>query len=110
MANRYALNRNKAAEHTAGTGTAMAVVTWAVFALVSALLMRPYVMTSAKTPLAVEYAVTYGNIVCIGSLAAFLEGNWTKIHQARGNMRRPMLAQVIGALINIILDPFLISV
>ena len=108
MANRYALNRKKTAEHTAGTGTALAVVTWAVFALVSALLMRPYVMTSAKTPLAVEYAVIYGNIVCIGSLAAFLEGNWTKIHQARGNMRRPMIAQVIGALINIILDPFLI--
>ena len=52
--------------------------------------------------------MTYGNIVSIGSIGVFLEGNWTKVHQARGNMRRPMVAQVTGALVNIILDPVFI--
>lgn len=51
--------------------------------------MRPYVLTSANTPEAIESAVIYGQIVCIGSIGAFLEGNWTKVHQSRGNMHRP---------------------
>lgn len=70
--------------------------------------MRPYVLTSANTPEAIESAVIYGQIVCIGSIGAFLEGNWTKVHQSRGNMHRPMVAQTVGALTNIVLDPILI--
>ena len=108
MARKYARNSPADAENAAGTGMVLAVVTWALTAAVSLLLMRPYVMTSATSPAAVEYAVTYGNIVSVGSLGLFLEGNWTKVHQARGNMRRPMIAQVVGALTNIVLDPLLI--
>lgn len=108
MARKFAMGRDQEAQNAAGTGTVLAVITWMFFALFSFFFMRPYVMTSAKSPLAVDYAVTYGNIVCIGSLGAFLEGIWTKVHQSRGNMRLPMIAQVIGALVNIILDPILI--
>lgn len=46
--------------------------------------------------------------MCVGSIGVFLEGIWTKVHQAAGNMRRPMLAQVVGAMTNIVLDPILI--
>lgn len=108
MARKFAQGRSEDAYETAGTGTVIALLTWAIFSVISSLLMRPYVMASAKTPLAVEYGVTYGTIVCIGSLGAFLEGNWTKVHQAHGNMRRPMIAQIIGAAVNIIFDPLLI--
>lgn len=108
MARKYALDREEDARKAAGTGTVLELITWAVFALISVLIMRPYVMSSAKVPQAVEYAVIYGNIVCVGSLGAFLEGNWTKVHQARGNMRLPMIAQITGALVNIIFDPLLI--
>ena len=31
-----------------------------------------------------------------------------KVHQAEGNMRVPMIAQIVGAVVNIVLDPFLI--
>ena len=83
-------------------------VTWLIFAVLTTVFMRPYVMTSAKSPEAIADAVTYGRIVCIGSIGAFLEGNWTKVHQSRGNMRRPMIAQTVGALTNIVLDPIMI--
>lgn len=86
----------------------LAVVMWAVLAIVSVCIMRPYVKTSASSPAAIDAAVTYGIIVSVGSLGSFLEGNWTKVHQAQGNMRLPMLAQITGALINIIFDPLLI--
>jgi len=58
--------------------------------------------------MAVEYAVTYGTIVTAGSLGLFLESMWTKIHQAEGNMRLPMYAQLVGAVVNVILDPIMI--
>ena len=108
MARKYAQEREKEANGTAGAGLILALISWAIFAAVSALIMRPYVMTSAKSPQAIEDAVTYGNIVCIGSLGAFLEGIWSKVHQSRGNMRLPMIAQVAGALTNIVFDPLMI--
>lgn len=108
MARLYAQKMTKEAKEAAGTGMVLAFVTWIIFAVVSALGMRPYVLTGANTPETIENAVTYGRIVCIGSAGAFLEGNWTKVHQSRGNMSRPMIAQTVGALTNIILDSILI--
>lgn len=108
MARKYAQDREKEANGTAGAGMILALISWALFALISVLIMRPYVRTSATLPQVIENAVTYGNIVCVGSLGAFLEGIWSKVHQSRGNMRLPMFAQIAGALTNIILDPLMI--
>ena len=108
MSQDYAKKRNQKASRTAGTGLLLAIFSWAVFSLVSTLIMRPYVKMSVNSPAAVEYAMIYGKIVCFGSLGIFLESTWSKVHQARGNMRLPMIAQVAGALTNIVLDPILI--
>ena len=67
--------------------------------------MRFFINLSASDPLAVEYAVTYGNIVCVGSIGLFTESIFTKVHQAEGNMTLPMIAQITGAVCNIVLDP-----
>ena len=108
MARKYAQHMPEAADAAAGTATLLALGTWAVFAVLSALFMGPYVRTSASSQEAIADAVIYGRIVCIGSLGAFLEGCWTKVHQAQGNMRLPMVAQIVGAVTNIALDPLLI--
>lgn len=109
MARKYAQGREDEARKTAGTGILLALISWAIFAVVSLLIMRPYAAISATSPAAIDDAVSYGNIVCAGSLFTFLEGTFSKVHQARGNMRVPMIAQVVGAVINIIFDPILIS-
>lgn len=108
MARKYAQQKPETTDAAAGTGMVLAFGTWAVFAIVSACIMEPYVRTSATSPEAIADAVTYGRIVCIGSIGVFLEGCWTKVHQAQGNMRLPMIAQIVGALVNIVLDPLLI--
>ena len=108
MARQYAYGHPEEAENAAATGMVLGVVTWAVLSVVCTAIMRPFVLLGATAPDAVEYAVTYGNIVTVGSIGLLLEGNWTKVHQARGNMRRPMVAQIAGALTNIVLDPLLI--
>ena len=96
------------ADRTAGTGTVLALVSWLLFAAASGLLMGPFAAASTESAAVAEYAVTYGLIVCVGSLGVFLESTWSKVHQARGNMRLPMLAQIAGAATNIVLDPILI--
>lgn len=108
MAKEYALGREEDAEKTAGTGIVLAIIMWAFFSLAAFLFLKYYIQISASSPEAVEYANTYGMIVCIGSLGIFLESIFTKIHQASGNMKIPMAAQVVGALVNIVLDPVLI--
>lgn len=108
MSRHYARKESSQADRTAGAGTVLAVVSWLVFAAASTCLMRPYVMISASSADAVEYAMIYGTIVCVGSLGNFLESGWSKVHQAGGNMRLPMAAQIVGAVTNIVLDPILI--
>ena len=108
MSRYYGRGQTEKADETAGTGTALALISWVIFALISAVSIRPFVEISASSPAAVDYAVTYGLIVCIGSPGVFLESCWSKVHQAGGNMRLPMLAQIAGAVMNIVLDPILI--
>lgn len=52
--------------------------------------------------------VVYGRIVCVFSFGLFFESIWTKVMQATGNMKIPMIAQIVGAIVNIALDPLLI--
>ena len=108
MSRFYGFGRKKKADKAAGTGTALAVISWMVFALISVLIMRPFAVASSESPVVVEYTVLYGTIVCVGSLGVFLESTWSKVHQAGGNMRLPMIAQISGAAMNIVLDPILI--
>ena len=108
MARFYAEKREDSANETAGCGFVISLIMWTVFALVSFLSMRFFINLSASDPLAVEYAVTYGNIVCVGSIGLFTESIFTKVHQAEGNMTLPMIAQIAGAVCNIVLDPIMI--
>ncbi len=104
MAKLYATGESKRAKSVAGTGMVLAVFTWIIFASCSALTMRPYVNLMINSEIGRDYAYQYGMIVCIGSLGTFLEGTWTKIHQSHGNMVIPMIAQLAGAITNIVLD------
>ena len=108
MSGCYAQNREERAHETAGVGSMLAFISWLMFAVISTVFMRADVKTSAGSQEVVEYAVIYGKIVCIGSISLFMDGIWTKVHQAGGNMKRPMIAQILGALTNIVLDPVLI--
>ena len=68
----YAKKRQASADNTAGTGQMLIIITWAIFSLLSLAFMRLYVSFSASTPEVVEAAVSYGNIVCVGSLPLYL--------------------------------------
>lgn len=59
--------------------------------------MPLYAEISTDSPEIIADVVVYGRIVCIFSFGLFLESIWTKILQSGGNMKAPMIAQIVGA-------------
>lgn len=108
MASRFGMGKKKSAFRYAGVGTPLAVVLWLIFAVVGYLIMPFYARMSTGSEEVISQVVSYGRIVCVFSFGLFLESVWTKIIQAQGDMKTPMLAQILGAITNIILDPVLI--
>lgn len=106
----YALGLNKEdeAKDYAGIGPIIAIVLWIIFALVTYLIMPTFAKMSTSSPVIIDDVVTYGRIVCVFSFGVFFESIWSKILQARGDMKTPMIGQIVGAIVNIILDPILI--
>lgn len=108
MAAKLGLEQEEEAREYAGVGTPLAIVLWATFAAVCYALIPAFARMSTDSPEIIDDVITYGRIVCVFSFGLFLESIWTKILQARGDMKTPMAAQIIGAVSNIILDPLLI--
>lgn len=108
MTRKDALGESTKADEAAGAASVLALLSWVLFAIISVSVMNVYVRASAKEAETIKQSLIYGNIVCIGSIGTFLEGIWSKVHQARGNMKIPMVAQIAGALANVVLDPILI--
>lgn len=108
MTRQYAQGKNKDADSAGGTGIFLALLSWIFLSILAELFMESFVSVSAKSKEAMNYALLYGKIVTIGSAGIFLESIFTKIHQAQGNMKLPMIAQIAGAVTNTVLDPILI--
>ena len=98
----------KRSDEAAGISGPLELTTWALFGVITYLIMPFYARMSTQSEEIIREIVIYGRIVCVFSIGLFLESGWTKVLQAEGNMNRPMVAQIIGAIVNIILDPLLI--
>ena len=108
IAARLGVGDKKQAEDYAVVGTPLAVVIWILFALFGILLMPAYARMSTGSADVIREVITYGRVICIFSFGLCLESVWTKVLQANGDMKTPMIAQIAGAVINIVLDPILI--
>ena len=108
MAAKLGEGDEKTAREYAGVGTPLAIALWFLFALIAWLIMPAYARLSTESEAVIQDVIAYGRIVCVFSFGLFLESTWTKILQARGDMKTPMAAQITGAVTNILLDPLLI--
>lgn len=102
------IGKKKDSDEVAGTGTPLGIAMWIIFAAAFYFLMPAYARMSSDSPDVVREVIIYGRIVCVFSFGLFLESIWTKVLQAEGNMKLPMIAQIAGAIVNIILDSLLI--
>ncbi|MBE6848937.1 MAG: MATE family efflux transporter [Ruminococcus sp.] len=108
MAAKLGSGKEERADDYAGMAMPIAAALWGIFAAICYFLMPAYARLQTDSPEVTADVIVYGRIVCVFSLGLFLESVWTKVLQARGNMRLPMLAQIVGAVTNIVLDPLLI--
>lgn len=108
MAAKLGVGQEKEADEYAGTAMPIGIVLWVIFAVFCFFFMPTYAKMQTSSPEVVADVISYGRIVCVFSVGLFLESGWTKVLQARGDMKTPTIAQVVGAVTNIILDPLLI--
>ena len=90
------------------SGLFLGIFNFAVFVCIGMLLVGSYYNISTDQAVVRADGEQYAQIIFLGSLGLFVESNCTKLLQAKGKMLLPMLAQVAGAVINIVFDPILI--
>lgn len=108
MAAKLGAGKQKEADAYAGVGTPLAAVMWLLFAVICWFIMPAYASMSTDSYEVINDVVAYGRIVCVFSFGLFFESIWTKVLQSYGDMKTPMIAQICGAITNIIIDPLLI--
>lgn len=102
--------RKDEASLTAKNAVMMSLICFAVFAVVGAFAARPFIKLFTADEVVADMGGIYLMIVMCGSIGAFVEICCSKILQATGSMMIPMFSQLIGAVVNIVLDPILIFV
>ncbi|MBQ8390369.1 MAG: MATE family efflux transporter [Oscillibacter sp.] len=96
------------ADRAANTTIFLAVLASLVFALVGIFVSRPFFALQTTNENIIRYGVDYTSI-CLGlSMGIFLQFTAERMLQATGRTLLSMCTQVLGALINMVLDPILI--
>lgn len=90
------------------TGLVLNFFHFLIFAFAGNMLANAYFSLSTGNAVVKTQGILYSRIIFSGSLGLFTESICTKILQARGNMVIPMIAQVTGSVVNILLDMILI--
>ena len=98
----------EAASKTASTGFFLAIINGIIFMLLGIFAARFFMGFFAQDETIVNMGTSYLSIVLIFSFGIFIEMTCSRTLQATGNMIIPMFSQLIGAVINIVLDPIMI--
>ena len=101
--------KQEMADRAAGTGIFLSLCNAVVFALIGIFLSRAFFMSQAKSvPEIVEMGTAYTRI-CLGlSVGLFCQFCFERLLQSTGRTVLAMATQMIGAVINIVLDPVFI--
>lgn len=93
---------------TARTGLFLAIVNAVVFVIIGLLFSGTFISMFSDNAEVISLGTTYLTIVTACSAGMFIEILCSKTLQATGNMTIPMISQLIGAGLNIILNPIMI--
>ncbi|MFP4198690.1 MAG: MATE family efflux transporter [Halanaerobium sp.] len=95
---------NNVAEHV----FFIAIIYGIVGGLVGIFFSENIVRLFTTDPVLIDLAYQYINIILTGSIAIFIPAIFNYILRGEGNTFLPMLTMIIGAVLNMIIDPFLI--
>ncbi len=96
------------ANKIANTGIFLFICSFAVFSLIGIFFSRLFFLAQTDVEQIVDYGTDYASI-CLGcSIGIFAQFCFEKLLQSTGRTVHTMITQMVGAIINIILDPILI--
>ena len=98
------------ASYYATQGIVMSLAHSLLFLIIGLFFIRPFLNMFTTNQNVINYGMQYGMIVVSLVIGQFIHLAIEKMFQATGNMMMPMIMQIFGAVINIILDPILILV
>ena len=104
------------ADKAAKTAIVMSIASWLVMVALAFVVSKPFMRAFVNSDNAtdVEYVVNQGalylEIYMAGSVGLIVDITCARILQATGNMKIPMITQLVGALTNIALDALFIVV
>ncbi|MDD7403035.1 MAG: MATE family efflux transporter [Butyribacter sp.] len=96
------------ASQAAGNAVFLATVIYLVFLIFGFFGAKAYILSQSENKMIVEMATEYLKICCVLSFGIVYFSIFEKLLQATGNSLYSTIAQVAGAIVNIILDPVLI--
>lgn len=98
----------KEVNKTAYNGVFLAACSYLIFLIFGFFGSEFFYTMQTDIPYIVEHGTSYVSIVSIGSFGLFGQIAFEKLLQSTGRTFQSMIVQLVGALINIILDPILI--
>ena len=99
---------NEKASRASGNGIFLAAVIFAVFMIFGLFGTDAYISSQTDNPLIKSMAVDYLKICCVFSFGIVFFSIFEKVLQAGGHSGLSTIAQISGAVVNIVFDPLLI--
>lgn len=96
------------ANQAAGLGMIMSSAHYFFVLVISLLFAKPFLSLFSDNAGTLELGYQYISIVCIFSIFVFIHITIEKVFQACGSMVAPMFFQLLGSIVNLVLDPLLI--
>lgn len=108
IARHLGANDDQEASYVANQGLLMTILHSLMFVFIGLFLIKPFVQLFTSNSEVIEYGWQYGFIVITFTFGSFIHLAIEKMFQACGNMIMPMIMQIVGALVNVVLDPIFI--
>ena len=96
------------ANATAENGIFLSLCSFAVFFVIGLTCMKPYFYAQTSDAVIAQQGIQYLSVCCIFSLGIFTQTMGEKLLAATGRTYLSMISQLVGAVVNIILDPIFI--
>ena len=93
---------------TAGNGVTLALIIYVVFLLFGLFGVKAYIASQTNNEVVLEMGISYLSICSVVSFGIVLFSIYEKLLQSTGKTIYSTIAQVSGAVVNIILDPIMI--
>lgn len=98
----------KNADKTASTAIFSTIITTIVFTIIALFYLEPILQLVGATKNILPYAKQYSTLILLGSIFPILSRTMNNIIRSEGNVKFNSIAVILGAILNLVLDPIFI--